>query len=167
MQTVVEPEVSFGAPPSEPGSRSQCERAEARLWFRGAPSLHSLSRRARPASVDVRSAAPMSDALVLYLDGETCLEVRAGAVPGQLRAWLARLDADMDAGIDLDGAWVAAPGVPERGRFVLGRLLSALAEGRTDFARSLLIYLATRWPELAAIRVSGASGDWTAELEFR
>jgi len=108
----------------------------------------------------------MSDALILYLDGEPCLEARAGAVPGQLRAWLARLDADMDTGIALDDAWVAAPGVPERGRFVLGRLLAALAEGRVDFARGLLTYLATRWPELAAIRVSGAD-DWTAELEFR
>ena len=109
----------------------------------------------------------MSEALVLYLDGEPCLEVTAGPVPGQLRAWLARLDADMDAGIALDGAWVAAPGVPERGRFVLGRLLAAVAEGRTDFARSLLIYLATRWPELSAIRVCGAAGEWSAELEFR
>lgn len=108
----------------------------------------------------------MSDPLVLYLDGERCLEAPRGSVPGQLRAWLARLDADMDGGIELDNVWVAAPGIAERGRFVLGRLLAALAAGQMDFAHSLLIYLATRLPDLVVVRVSGTSGGWTAELEF-
>jgi hypothetical protein len=107
----------------------------------------------------------LGGSLVLYLDGERRLEAPRSAVPGQLRAWLARLDADMDDGIELDDGWVAAPGVAERSRFVLGRLLAALAAGETDFAQSLLIYLATRRPELAAVRVSSTSGGWTAELE--
>ena len=113
-----------------------------------------------------KGIAPLSGSLVLYLDGERRLEAARSAVPGQLRAWLARLDADMDDGIELDDGWVAAPGVAERSRFVLGRLLAALAAGETDFAHSLLIYLATRRPELAAVRVRGTAGGWTAELEF-
>lgn len=109
----------------------------------------------------------MSNDLVLYLNGQACLEAtRSGGVPGHVRAWLARLDADMDNGIELDDGHVAAPDVQQRGQFVLARLLAALAAGETAFAHSLLIYLATRWPELRAIRVSEDDTNWTAELDF-
>lgn len=109
----------------------------------------------------------MDESLVLYLDGRVCLEVsRSGGVPGHLRAWLARLDADMDAGIDLDDGRVADPDPQQRGRFILAQLLVALAEGNSTLARSLLIYLATRWTELRAIRVTEGADDWSVELDF-
>lgn len=109
----------------------------------------------------------MNNDLQLYLNGQVRLEVsRSGGQPGHVRAWLARLDADMDDGIELDSGHVAAPDVPQRGQFVLARLLAALAQDETALARSLLIYLATRWPELEAIRVSEDADQWTAELDF-
>ncbi len=114
-----------------------------------------------------RYSFPMNNDLILYLNGQACLEAtRSGGVPGHVRAWLARLDADMDDGIELDDGPVAAPDVQQRGQFVLARLLAALGEGKTDFARSLLFYLATRWPELRAIRVTEDASNWTAELDF-
>lgn len=109
----------------------------------------------------------MSNDLVLYLNGQACLEAsRSGGVPGHVRVWLARLDADMDNGIELDDGHVAEPDVQQRGQFVLARLLAALAAGETAFAHSLLIYLATRWPELHAIWVSDDETNWTVELDF-
>lgn len=109
----------------------------------------------------------MNNDLVLYLNGQVRLRAsRSGGRPGQMRAWLARLDADMDTGIELDTGHVAAPDVQQRGRFVLARLLAALAQDEAALARSLLIYLAARWPELQAIRVSEDADQWTAELEF-
>lgn len=108
----------------------------------------------------------MTSPLVIYLDDALCLEVaRAGGVPGQLRALFARLDADMDAGIELDGEWVAAPETRQRCRFVLGELVHALADGRQDFARSLLAYLAARWPELLAVHVLRTEDGWDVRLE--
>ncbi len=109
----------------------------------------------------------MHATLVLYLDGEPCLQVaRDGGVPGQLRALFARLDADMDDGIELEGQTVRTPDAAQRGHFVLGRVLAALEAGRTDLARTLLIYVASRLPELQAVRVTGNGVDWTAELDF-
>jgi hypothetical protein len=108
----------------------------------------------------------MSEPLVLYLDGERCLEAPRGAVPGQLRGWFARLDADMAEGIELGGDWVPAPDARQRGRYVLGRLLSALADSKPEFAHTLLIYLALNWPELRAIRAVSGAGDWAVELDF-
>lgn len=61
---------------------------------------------------------------------------------------------------------MAEPDVQQRGQFVLARLLAVLAAGETAFAHSLLIYLATRWPELRGIRVSENEANWTAELDF-
>jgi len=109
----------------------------------------------------------MNHDLVLYLNGQVCLEAtRSGGIPGHVRAWLDRLDADMNDGIELDDGPVAAPDVRQRGQFVLARLLAALGEGKMDFARSLLFYLATRWPDLRAIRVSEDADQWTAELDY-
>lgn len=108
----------------------------------------------------------MSAPLAVYLDGEPCLEAaRRAGVPGQLRALFARLDADMDAGIDLDGVWVAAPDSRQRCQFVLGRILHALEAGQTDFARALLGYLAGRWPELRAVHIRRTEVGWDIELE--
>lgn len=109
----------------------------------------------------------MNHDLVLYLNGQVCLETaHSGGIPGHVRVWLDRLDADMDDRIELDDGPVAAPDVQQRGQFVLARLLAALSEGKTEFARSLLFYLATRWPELRAIRVCDEADHWTAELDY-
>lgn len=109
----------------------------------------------------------MNSPLVVYLDDALCLEAaRAGGVPGQLRAFFARLDADMDAGIELDGEWMAAPDTRQRCRFVLGQLVQALTDGRHDFARSLLAYLSARWPELRAVHVLRTEDGWDVRLEL-
>lgn len=109
----------------------------------------------------------MSEPLILYLDGAACLEAARGGVPGQLRGLFARLDADMAAGLELDGVRVPAPDARQRSRYVLERLLAALAEGQAEFAHSLLIYISINWPELGAVRVVPGAGEWSVELEFR
>ncbi|MFP5504894.1 MAG: hypothetical protein ACLGH6_01730 [Gammaproteobacteria bacterium] len=109
----------------------------------------------------------MDAPLVLYLDGEPCLEAGRGGVPGQLRGLFARLDADMDQGIEIDGVRVPTPDGIQRGRYVLGRLLAALAGGEREFAHTLLIYIALNWPDLRAVRVDSGAEDWAVELEFR
>jgi len=43
----------------------------------------------------------------------------------------------------------------------------ALAEGKQDFARSLLIYVASRQPDLHAVWVRGDASEWAVELDFR
>ena len=110
----------------------------------------------------------MDDELILYLEGAPHLQVRrAGGVPGHLRSLFARLDADMDDGIELDDQTIAAPDESQRMRFVLGQLLTALAAGKVDFARSLLIYVASREPDLRAVWVVGDAAAWNVELDFR
>lgn len=108
----------------------------------------------------------MSSPLTLYIDGQVILEVaRAGGVPGQLRALFTRLDADMDDGIELDGAWIPAPEAAQRCAFSVQQLLAAVAAGRDDFAGTLLIYLAFRWPALRAVRARSVGDGWDVELD--
>lgn len=108
----------------------------------------------------------MSEPLILYLDGEPCLEAGRGGVPGQLRGLFARLDADMATGIELDGAWVPTPDARQRGRYVLAQLLAALAAGEREFPHTLLIYIGMNWPDLRAVRVGSAGEYWSVQLEF-
>ncbi len=104
--------------------------------------------------------------LVVYLDGELCLQLRhADGVPGQVRGLLERLDADMDAGIDLGGTLVPAPNHQQRAHFVLHQMLAALAAGNTDFAHFLLTYLSLRWPELRSVQAISTDDSWTVSLE--
>lgn len=108
----------------------------------------------------------MTSPLHLYIDGQPNLEVaRGGGVPGQLRALFARLDADMDAGIELGGVWIPTPDEPQRRAFVVQQLLGAALAGQRDFARTLLIWLALRWPTLRAIRACAGADRWDVELE--
>jgi hypothetical protein len=110
----------------------------------------------------------LDDDLLLYLDGVPQVQVaRGGGIPGQLRSLFARLDADMDEGIVLDGQRIAAPDTAQRARFVLGHVLQALADGKQDFARSLLIYVASRQPDLRAVWVRGDASAWIVELDSR
>lgn len=108
----------------------------------------------------------MADHLVLTISGETCLSIaRSDGVPGQLRSLLERLDADMDEGIELDGAPIAAPDRVQRCHYVLGELLAAITADKPALARSLLIYLSLHWPQLRAIEVHETATDWTVELD--
>ena len=108
----------------------------------------------------------MNVPLILYVDGEAAFEVaRGSAIPGQLRALFARLDADMHDGVELDGTWIPAPDDRQRRGFIIQQLLGAVVAGRQDFCRSLLIYLALHWPELRAVRIRTVAGGWDVELE--
>ncbi len=110
----------------------------------------------------------MSGELILYVDGAPRLQVaRSDGVPGQLRALFKRLDADMDGGIELDGRAIPMPDAGQRARYALGHLLDALAADKLDFARSLLLYIAARLPELQAVRVDAQADTWQVELDFR
>jgi hypothetical protein len=110
----------------------------------------------------------LEDELILYLDGVPHLQVRrTGGIPGHLRSLFARLEADMDDGIELAGQTIATPDVSQRVRFVLGQLLTALAAGKVDFARTLLMYVASREPDLRAVWVVGDATSWSVDLDFR
>lgn len=109
----------------------------------------------------------MGQYLTLYLEGAPQLEIqRGGGIPGQLRGLFERLDADMDAGIELDNQPVAAPDAAQRARFVLGHVLTAVAAGKTEFARSLLVYVASRQPELRAVWARSVDEAWQVDLDF-
>lgn len=110
----------------------------------------------------------MDNNLLLYLEGVLHLQLeRSGGIPGQLRGLFDRLDADMDDGIELDGQQIAAPDAAQRTRLVLAHALTAVAAGRTDFAHSLLTYVASRQPELRAVWANSVADEWRVDLDFR
>lgn len=105
--------------------------------------------------------------LCLYVADELYFKVaRTAGVPGQLRSFFQRLDADMAAGIELHGETLAQPDQRQRREYVLAQVLWSLEQSQPDFAQRLLGYLALNWPELRAIYVDNRGDHWELRLDI-
>ncbi|HHJ14167.1 MAG TPA: hypothetical protein ENJ79_07280 [Gammaproteobacteria bacterium] len=97
--------------------------------------------------------------LVVVLDGQPVLEYRPGhALKARQLEYLRRMDARLDAGIELGGQAVARPDPVQRAQFVALRMIEALQAGEEQPAAAALAWLATRMPDLKQVR-AGTGGD--------
>lgn len=104
--------------------------------------------------------------MVVLLDGSAHIEFkRTQALTEQQRDYLDRMDVEMDAGIQLEGQFIADPDQTQRIRYVaLGLLQSILADHEQRIAATCS-YLANRLPELKQVRITTRT-DQTAEIEL-
>lgn len=107
----------------------------------------------------------MGDRLVIYRNGELAYEFdkREGLARMQF-AYVQRMDADMDRGIDLDGRRIASPSQEQRTRFVIAQLLDAVSINDSRGIAMLCRYLAQRMPELDALRVEEDGDEYRVDL---
>lgn len=109
----------------------------------------------------------MADQLVIYIDGVSAYEFDKRAALARMQfAYVQRMDADMDYGIDLNGAHILSPSQAQRTQFVIGQLLEALGINDSRGIAMMCRYLAQRVPELDAIRVEEEGDEYRVDLMF-
>ena len=109
----------------------------------------------------------MAEHLTIYRNGELAYEFdkRDGLARMQF-AYVQRMDADMDRGIELNGARITSPDQAQRTQFIIGQLLDAVSINDSRGIAMLCRYLARRMPELDAIRVEEDGDEYRVDLEF-
>lgn len=109
----------------------------------------------------------MAEQLVIYCDGAERyrFDKRDGLARMQF-AYVQRLDADMDRGIELDGERVLCPDLPQRTRFVIGQLLHAVNSNDSRTLGLLCRWLAQHVPALDAIRIADSGDEVDVELGY-
>ncbi len=109
----------------------------------------------------------MSERLTFVLNGESMLEYDRGKVlPNDQIAYLDRLDEKMNAGIQLDGAFVEQPNQLQRAQFMALQLLIAVRADQDAQAAAACAYLARRVPDLHQVRASDGDEGTTLDLVF-
>ena len=109
----------------------------------------------------------MSDTLTIVYNGESQLEYRRNlALPAQQRAYLDKLDRDMDGGITLANERIESPDKVQRAQFIAISLIDALQRNNDAIAAAACAYLADRLPDLQQVRVTDKDGRMGYDLVF-
>lgn len=109
----------------------------------------------------------MKQQLTVVLNGASQLEYdRNKVLPDDLKAYLQRMDAQMDQGIQLDGQYLAMPDGLQRARFVAEQLLHAVQTDNEAMAAATCSYLAVRIPDLKQVRAEVKDGKSSVDLVF-
>lgn len=109
----------------------------------------------------------MSEQLAIYRNGEQvyAFDKREGLARMQF-AYVQRMDADMDRGIQLDGERILDPDQAQRTRFILGQLLEAVSVNDSRGIAMLCRWLAQHVPALDVIRIEDDGDDFRVELGY-
>ncbi len=109
----------------------------------------------------------MDNNLFIFMGEEQIAEFdRSRGLAGRQRQALDALDSDMDQGIDLDGERVEHPDRMQRIQFVMRHLFHAIERDDEGVAALMCAYIATRLPDLRAIRATEEGDQVRARLEF-
>lgn len=109
----------------------------------------------------------MSEPLAVVIDGERVLHYDRGQpLPEAQRAYLDRMDRQMDAGFELWGERIEVPDRRQRATFVAGQLIQALASGDDALAAAATSYLALRYPGLKQVRADFEGESYTVQLIY-
>lgn len=110
----------------------------------------------------------MSMNLVVYINDGKRLEFDRGRpLPGQVRNRLEALELELDRGVDLPQGRIETPTTEQKAHFAIEQLLNQLARASDDSAATLwCAYVATRLPELVAIRVTETADNFEVSLQF-
>lgn len=108
----------------------------------------------------------MADELLIYRNGAMVysFDKREGLARMQF-AYVQRMDADMDRGINLDGERILSPNQAQRTRFIIGQLLEAVSINDSRGIVMLCRWLAQHMPELDAIRVEDDGDEYRVALD--
>lgn len=109
----------------------------------------------------------MAGELVIYRNGAMAyaFDKREGLARMQF-AYVQRMDADMDRGINLDGERILSPDQTQRMRFVIGQLLEAVSINDSRAISMLCRWLAQHVPTLDVIRIEDDGDDYRVELGY-
>jgi hypothetical protein len=109
----------------------------------------------------------MTNKLVVVVNGESVLEYdRNIRLPGHQRAYLDRMDKDMEGGITLGDSYIEKPNALQKAQFVTMRMLNGLIDSQDAMVAASCAYLANRVPELKQVRAVEKDEEITFDLVF-
>ena len=109
----------------------------------------------------------MSKLMAVLLNGIAQLEYdRSKRLPDHQGAYLDKMDAKMDGGIEIDGELLANPDQTQRAQFVAANLVHAIKTDDEANAAAMCTYLAVRLPELRQVKIVDRDGEVGIELVF-
>jgi hypothetical protein len=104
---------------------------------------------------------------VILVNDEAQLEYHRGkALSAQQRAYLERMDRQMDAGVPLGGVSIEKPDDLQRAQFVALQVLKGLQQGNEALIAAGCAYLARRLPDLTQVKARLVEGGFSVELVF-
>ena len=87
-------------------------------------------------------------------------------LPGHVRSFLDRMDADMEQGIKVDGEQVTSPDEDLKLKYVVHNLLLGLKENNKGLIQSTSTYLGSRYHGLASINVIENDGETVLTVQY-
>lgn len=109
----------------------------------------------------------MGSTLEISLDNSIVMEYdRHTRLPGKQREFLAKMDFDMDAGIELNGKHYATPDTLLRGQYVAMNLIQAIQMNNRSMITAMCAYLVTRLPTLNQVIAEDNDEEVTIKLYF-
>jgi hypothetical protein len=106
--------------------------------------------------------------MAVTLNGIAQLEYdRAKALPDYQGAYLAKMDARMDAeGIVIDGQHLRAPDLGQKAQFIAANLTEAITTNNEALAAAMCTWLATRMPDLKQVKIRTCDAGYEIHLDF-
>jgi hypothetical protein len=109
----------------------------------------------------------MSEVMAVLFNGIAQIEYnRRKPLADHHGAYLDRMDARMDEGIEADGGVIAVPDRLQRAQFVAGNLAHAIVTDDEELAAAMTTYLAMRLPDLKQVKIREHAGEIAIELVF-
>ncbi len=110
----------------------------------------------------------MSEKMTVLVNGIAQVEYRRDVpLEERQRAYLTKMDAQMDSGILLDGETIDQPDRLQRARYVALTLAEAILQDREAETAATCSWLAERIPDLQQVRIdAGEDGQVRVELIF-
>jgi hypothetical protein len=102
----------------------------------------------------------MSDKLTIVLNGQAVVEYdRNKPLPDQQQAYLDKMDAEMDKGLNVGGESIAHPELKQKAQFVALQLFQALEANNDPVIAASCAYLANRLPDLKQVVGNSIEGQ--------
>jgi hypothetical protein len=102
----------------------------------------------------------MSDKLSVVLNGQVVVEYdRSKALPEHQLAYLDKMDAEMDKGLQIGGEYIKHPDLKQKAQFVSLQLFQALSANSDAIIAASCAYLANRMPELKQVVGNSIEGQ--------
>jgi len=103
--------------------------------------------------------------LRLVVNGDTVLEYQPQArLPGHVRDFLARMDADMDGGFSLAGQTVEQPDEIQRAHFVAIQLFQSFMRENERLRAASCAWLCQCMPQLREVKIEDSEEEISLEL---
>ena len=104
---------------------------------------------------------------VILVNDEAQLEYhRDKVLSAQQRAYLERMDRQMDAGIQVGGESIENPDALQRAQFVALQVLEGLQQGNEALIAAGCAYLASCLPDLTQVKARLVKGGFSVEFVF-